>query len=328
MSSVRFGVLGAARIAPAALVGPANKTPRCSVVAVAARDADRAAQFASRHAIATSTDSYAELVRLEQIDAVYVGLPASLHAHWSIEALRAGKHVLCEKPFATSAEEAEEMVAVARERGRVLCEAFHYAYHPLARRVREICASGAIGELRRLEARFDAPIGDTEDIRYILALGGGATMDLGCYPIHQMRTIAAAEPVVVSAEASERPSGVDEVMTAEFRFPTGVSGRMHCSMSKEGGFGVSLDVEGSRGALHVTNLIAPGLGYELKWHNADGEFDEKVEADGSTFDYQMAEFVAGALDGKSLPTGGQDAIDNMRAIDAVYRAAGLPPRRA
>lgn len=327
VNTIRFGALGAARIAPGALVGPANKTDRCSVVAIAARDAERAARFAKENAIAQSTDSYAELIRLAEIDAVYIGLPASLHAHWSMEALRAGKHVLCEKPFTTSAEEAEEMVSLAAELGLVLCEAFHYPYHPLAQRVREICASGAIGKLRRLEGRFDAPIGDTDDIRYNRALGGGATMDLGCYPIHWMRMVTGMEPEVVSAKASERPAGVDEVMTAELRFPADISARMDCSMSKQGGLALRFDAEGSRGALSVTNLIAPGLGYELKWHNADGEFDEKVEAGGSTYDYQMLEFVAAVLDGKELPTGGQDAIDNMRVIDAVYRAAGLPARR-
>ncbi len=326
-NSIRFGLLGAARIAPAALVGPASKTNRCGVIAIAARDAQRAARFANKHAIAHSTDSYDELVRLEGINAVYIGLPASLHAHWTLEALRAGKHVLCEKPFTTSAEEAEEMVALATERGLVLCEAFHYAYHPLSLRVREICASGAIGKLENLEGRFYAPIGDTEDIRYNLALGGGATMDLGCYPIHWMRTLTGMEPEVVSARASERPAGVDEIMSAQLRFPAGISARMDCSMTKEAGFAVYLDIRGSQGALHVTNLIAPGLGYELKWHNADGEFDEKVDAEGSTFDYQMVAFAAAVLDGKPLPTGGQDAIDNMRTIDAVYRAAGLPSRR-
>ena len=152
-NTVRFGALGAARIAPAALVGPAGKTERCSVVAVAARSAQRAARFASKNAIGQSTDSYDALVRLEGINAVYIGLPASLHARWSIEALRAGKHVLCEKPLTTSAEEAEEIVELASERGLVLCEAFHYAYHPLARRVHEICASGAIGKLQNLEGR-------------------------------------------------------------------------------------------------------------------------------------------------------------------------------
>jgi predicted dehydrogenase len=325
--SVRFGVLGAARIAPAAVVGPASKLDRCSVVAVAARDAQRAARFASKHAIARSTASYDELVGLEDINAVYIGLPASLHAQWSMAALRAGKHVLCEKPFTTSAEEAEQIVTLASERGLVLCEAFHYAYHPLAKRMREICTSGAIGELQALEGRFYAPIGDTQDIRYDLALGGGATMDLGCYPIHWMRSVTGMEPDVISAKATERPPGVDEVMTAELRFPGGIHAQIDCSMTKEGGFSVYLDIRGSEGALHVTNLIAPGLGYELKWHNAAGEFDETVEADGSTFDYQMREFVAAVLDEKPMPTGGQDAIENMRVIDAVYRAAGLPPRR-
>lgn len=327
MSGVRFGLLGAARIAPAALVSPAEKTERCEAVAVAARDPQRARDFAAQHGLPSVSDSYAELVARTDIDAVYIGLPASHHAHWTLEALRAGKHVLCEKPFSTSAAEAEAMVVAAAERGLVLCEAFHYRYHPLMLRVMELCGAGAIGEIRGLSGRFNAPIGDLEDIRYILALGGGATMDLGCYPVHWMRVLANAEPEVVHARATERPAGIDETMHAELRFGEGVVGRMDCSMSKADGFVVTLDVEGSEGHLHATNLIAPSYGHTLRWNNAGGEFEEKVEAEGTTFDYQLVEFVAAVLDGKALATGGPDAVANMLAIDAIYRAAGLPPRQ-
>jgi len=328
VNAVRFGVLGAARIAPAALVGPAKKTERSGVIAVAARDPARAQRFAAKHAIRDAVDDYAQLVAHPEVDAVYIGLPASLHAHWTLEALRAGKHVLCEKPLAANAAQAEQMVSLAAQRGLVLGEAFHYYYHPLARRVRELCGSGAIGSIEHLAGRFNAPIGDLDDIRYAFELGGGATMDLGCYPLHWMRTLIGEEPEVTSAAASERPGGVDEIMTARLRFPGGATGQLDCSLHEEGGFAVSLDVRGSSGELHATNLIAPGLGYELKWRDAAAAFDETVAADGSTFDYQMAAFVAAVLDGTPFPTSGPDAIANMRLIDAVYRAAGLPVRCA
>jgi predicted dehydrogenase len=326
LNVVRFGILGAARIAPAALVAPCSKQDRSEAVAIAARDPVRARRFAEKHAVKRAVESYAELVSLPEVDAVYIALPASHHHRWTLEALGAGKHVLCEKPAAASTGQIEEMVALAKRQGLVFCEAFHYRYHPLVERVIEICSSGSLGRIERLEGRFDAPIGNLEDIRYALELGGGATMDLGCYVIHWMRTITQAEPEVVSAAASERPSGVDEVMTSELRFPDGVSGQMNCSMSKSGGFAADLRVRGSRGELHVTNWVMPSFGHVLRWTDGEGEHSEKITGVGTTFDYQLEAFVASVLDGTELPTGGADAIANMRVIDAVYRAAGLPDR--
>lgn len=327
-NEVRFGALGAARITPPALVEPASRADRCRLVAVAARDPERARDFARRNDVPEVSESYAALVERTDIDAVYIGLPASHHAQWTLEALRAGKHVLCEKPFATSESEAREMVALASERGLVLAEAFHYYYHPYAQRVNELCTSGAIGTIEHMEGRFNAPIGDLDDIRYQLELGGGATMDLGCYSIHWMRMAAAAEPEIVSAKAVERPAGVDEAMTAELRFPSGATGQLDCSMAKPGRLVLAFDVRGSAGSLTAVNLLAPHLGHELIWRDASGEHREKFEGVQTTFDHQLLAFVAAVLDGESLPTAGPDAIGNMRAIDSIYAAAGLPPRRS
>ena len=151
---LRFGVLGAARITPAALIAPAADSQRAQVVAIAARDPERARRFAEEHRIERVDPTYEALIENPDVDAVYNPLPASLHAQWTIQALERGKHVLCEKPFAANAPEAEQMVAAARERDRVLVEAFHYRYHPLANRIVEVVASGALGDVRRLEAAF------------------------------------------------------------------------------------------------------------------------------------------------------------------------------
>ena len=322
---LRFGVLGAAKIAPEALIKPASGSERAEVVAIAARDPERARAFAEEHGIAQVDANYAALIRNPDVDAVYNPLPANLHSEWTLEALRQGKHVLCEKPFAANASEAEQMVAAAEESGLVLLEAFHYRYHPLASRILEIMASGVLGDLRQIEAAFCVPIPDAEDIRYDLSLGGGATMDLGCYPIHWCRLVTGSEPTVHRAEAREEPPGIDVTMTAELRFPEDVPCGVHCSMAADVGFQAFLQVTGSQAELRADNPLVPHFGHRLRLTIDGTEKDEQVEGR-ATYDHQLDGFVAAVLDGEAQPTGGRDGIENMRVIDAIYRAAGMQPR--
>ena len=156
--AVRFGVLGAARIVPKALIQPASEVSDAQVVAIAARDPARARQFATLNGIPRICPTYLDLVNAPEIDAIYIALPNSMHCEWSIRALRSGKHVLCEKPIASNAVEAVMMAQAAHEAGLVLSEGFHYLYHPLAARVRNLIREGEIGDLVRIEAEFSAPI--------------------------------------------------------------------------------------------------------------------------------------------------------------------------
>jgi predicted dehydrogenase len=324
---LRFGILGAAKIAPKALIEPAAGSERAVVVAIAARDPGRARAFAEEHGIAQVDPDYEALVRNPEVDAVYNALPASLHAEWTLKALEQGKHVLCEKPFAANAPEAEGMVAAAEESGLVLLEAFHYRYHPLTDRILEVVASGVLGDLERLEAAFCTPIPDQSDIRYDLSIGGGATMDLGCYPIHWSRLAAGTEPEVLRAEAREGPPGVDVTMTAELRFPGDLQGEVHCSMAADVGFQAFLQVTGSKGKLRADNPLAPHFGHILRLTIDGDEKTERVEGR-TTYDHQLDGFLAAVLDGEEQPTGGRDGVANMRVIDAIYRAAGMQPRGA
>jgi hypothetical protein len=158
VGTVRIGTLGAARITPGALVKPARNSSEAELVAVAARDRTRADAFASKHGIPTVHDSYDTLLADPSIDAIYNPLPNGLHAEWTIAALEAGKHVLCEKPFTANAKEAEAVAAVASGTGLVVMEAFHYRYHPLAERMREIVERGELGQLRRVETALCFPL--------------------------------------------------------------------------------------------------------------------------------------------------------------------------
>ncbi len=206
-------MLGAARIAPMALIKPAKANADVQVTAVAARDASRAQAFAAKNEIPRVLDSYETLIADPDIDAVYNPLPNGLHGRWTRAALAAGKHVLCEKPFTANAAEAREVAALAAQSDRVVMEAFHYRYHPLALRVEEIIAAGELGKLERVEAALCFPLPKFSDIRYNYSLAGGATMDAGCYAVHMVRTFGGATPEVVAAQAKLRDPQIDRAMT-------------------------------------------------------------------------------------------------------------------
>lgn len=327
MLPLRLGVLGAARITPLALLTPARKLNEAVVVAVAARDPARARAFADRHGIMRVHPTYEALLADPEIDAVYNPLPNSHHGEWSIRALEHGKHVLCEKPIAANAEEAAHMAAAARATGRVLVEAFHWRYHPLAARMREIVDSGELGTVRHIEAHFCVPLLRPGDIRFRLDLAGGATMDTGCYAINIVRFLAGAEPQVVRAAARLSSPGVDRAMAADFRFDDGRTGHMSCSLFSGTLLRASATVHGDAGRLSVLNPVAPQFFHRLRVQTAQGTRSERLRSE-STYTHQLRAFVAAARGNEPVLTGPEDAIANMRVIDAVYTHAGLTPRRS
>jgi predicted dehydrogenase len=323
--ALRIGVLGAARIVPTALVVPARSVPEVEIAAVAARDPERARAFASRHRIPRAVASYEALVDDPDIDAVYVPLPNALHCTWTLRALAAGKHVLCEKPLASNAAEAQEMAAAAARSRRVLMEAFHWRYHPLAARMVEIVAGGALGRVQRIETSMCVPLPLPGNIRYVYALGGGATMDTGSYAIHMLRHLAGAEPQVTRAEARLSSAAVDRCMDADFAFVDGRTGRMRCSIFSARLLDISARVVGDGGEMTVLNPVAPQYYHRLVVRTARGKRAERVEGR-PTYEHQLRAFAAAVTTGGPVMTSAQDAIANMRVIDAVYQAAGLPLR--
>jgi len=323
---LRIGLLGAAKIAPAAIIKPAKECPEAHIVAVAARDLARAKAFAARHDILRVYDSYAALLSDPEIDAVYNPLPNGLHGEWAIAAMRAGKHVLCEKPVAANADEARAMAATARETGRVLVEAFHYRYHPLAQRMADIVASGELGKIERVESTMCFPLPIFSDIRYRFDLAGGATMDAGCYAVHMARLVGGPDAEVVSASAKLRDPNVDRAMEAELRFKSGATGHVTVSMWSGKLLGLSLRVIGSEGEMRAINPVMPQL-----WHRLTvrGKVGKRVETFGRrpSYLYQLEGFIDACLHGKPVLTPIEDGILNMAVIDDIYRAAGLPVRR-
>jgi len=321
---IRFGILGAARIAPDALIKAAQNVPDAKVVAIAARDPLRAREFATEHSIPRVLATYDDLVNDPELDVIYNPLPNSLHCQWTIEALRAGKHVLCEKPLASNATEAERMAKAADESGKILGEAFHYRYHPLADRIRALIQDGTLGRLVHVEGQFSVPIPET-NIRFDWNLAGGATMDLGCYPLHMIRYFSGLTPRVILARAETGPKNIDIAMDVDLELPGGVTAKMTCAMKKDSPLRATFMACGERGELNVTNPIAPHRGHQLTIKSTSGEKTETVSGD-TTFTHQLRAFVKAVRGEAKFPTDGAEGIVNMRIIDDVYRAAGLPPR--
>lgn len=327
-SPLRIGILGAANIAQRALIEPASERDDVQLVAVAARDRGRAEQFAKKHGIPHVMDSYDDVVQSDGVDAIYIPLPASHHAPWSIRALEAGKHVLVEKPFAANASEARQVAQVAATSGQVLMEAFHYRYHALVPRLQEMLAMGLIGEVSDIHATFDITMPERSDIRYQLPLGGGATMDLGCYPIHLARTLIGSEPEVISATARVVDGGeVDEALEATLQFHGGVSSTIRSSLleKEEKQFA---RITGTLGTIDVDNFVHPQNGNRITLSLESGITTQEVPRQPSSYASQLAAFVAAIRDGVGVITGPADSVANMEVIDAMYRAAGLTPRPA
>jgi predicted dehydrogenase len=324
---MRIGVLGAARIAPTALCKPARIVEDVEVGAVAARNRGRAEAFAAKHGVPVVHDSYADLLADPSLDAVYVPLPNGRHAEWTLAAIKAGKHVLCEKPFTANAEQAREVATAAEGSGVVVMEAFHYRYHPLAQRMAEIVHSGELGRVQRVETAMCFPLPKFSDIRYDFDLAGGALMDAGCYAVHLLRLLSPEEPAVAEANAVtlKRDRRVDRAMTATFTLPEGATGRVQASMWSSTLLRVRAHVVGERGSMTVTNPYAPQLWSRCTVRVNGERRRERFEGDG-TYTRQLRAFAAAVRGEPTNLTPPSDSVATMSLIDDIYTAAGLPLR--
>ena len=218
---VRWGILSTANIGVRKVIPATQKAERCEVVAIASRDGERAAKVASELGIPRAHGGYEALLSDPEVDAVYIPLPNSQHAAWTIAAARAGKHVLCEKPLAMTAAEAEEMVRACATEGVLLMEAFMYRLHPSWEAVRELVASGRIGRLRAVQSWFSYFNDDPDDIRNVAELGGGALYDIGCYSINLSRMLFGGEPTGIEASVTRDATATDVLTSAILAFDRG-----------------------------------------------------------------------------------------------------------
>jgi len=309
---MRLGLLSTASINRLVLAG-ARASDDVEVVAVASRDAARAEAYAGEHGIERAYGSYEALLADAEIDAVYISLPNSLHVDWSVRALEAGKHVLCEKPLTRRPEDVERAFDAADRAGRVLAEAFMYRHHPQTRKVAELVSEGAIGDLRAIRASFSFPLADLENVRMRPELDGGALMDVGCYCVSGARLLA-GEPESVHGVQRLGPTGVDTTFAGVLRFPGDVVATFHCSMDLPGR--QELEVLGTERTLLVQAPWRSDLGGDVL---LDGERVEIPE--GNAYRLELEDLAAATRGDREPLLGRADALGQARTIDALYGSA-------
>ena len=322
---LRWGVLSTAKIGIEKVIPATVAAARCEVVAIASRDLGRAESAASGLGIARAFGSYEDLLGDPDVDAVYNPLPNHLHAEWTIAAARAGKHVLCEKPLATNAAEAERMIQVCEAEGVLLMEAFMYRLHPTWEAVRASLASGRIGQLRAVQSWFSYFNDDPNDIRNQLDAAGGALYDIGCYCVNLSRMLFGAEPIRVQGTVTRDPvTGVDTLTSGILDFDNGIAS-FTCSTRAEPDQRVH--IYGTEGRISLE------IPFNIPWDRptrvfvtAGGDPPVRPETEVLTFDpaneysIQAERFAAAALDGGPVPIPPSDAVDNLRVIEELFRA--------
>jgi xylose dehydrogenase (NAD/NADP) len=315
---VAWGLLSTARINSAVLAG-ARASDRVDVIAVASRDAVQAETYAREQGIERAYGGYGALLEDPDVEAVYIPLPNSLHVEWTLRALEAGKHVLCEKPFSRRAEEAEQAFAVAERAGLVLSEGFMWRHHPQAAKLEQLVGEGAIGRLRLVRAAFSfrlAAVHGANDARFSPELDGGSLMDVGCYCVSAIRLVA-GEPERVSAEQVVGPSGVDVAFAATLRFPGDVLAHFDCGFVTP--FRDELEVVGEEASLFVDDpwhIRAPGIDLRRELES------ERIPVEPANSYRLELENVSDAIRGEAaLLLGRDDALGQARVIESLYRSA-------
>ncbi len=319
MKTMRIGLLGASKVATYAVIAPAREIEGVKVTAVAARDFRRASAYAVTHGIERVLPSYSALFADPDIDLIYVGSPPRVHAEQAIAAIKCGKPVLVEKPFAFSAAEARSVETIARQANVPVFEAMHSPHHRLFLRILEIVDSGVLGRLCTIDAMFETPVKAEDPIRWRRDLGGGALMDLGVYPLAWVRRIAGEEFKVDSASA-EMVSEVDASFVANLIFPDGLVARIASSMVAPK-MNAQLHIEGTGGSLTVTNPLAPQNGHEIVLETR-GEIYRETVVGPSTYAAQLAAVRATILEGADFLHEPGDFVHSMVAVERIRDAMG------
>jgi len=324
--SLSWGIIGMGRIART-FVNALAPSSEAHVVALASRDREHAERIASELGIARGYGSYAELLADPAVDAVYIGLPNSLHAEWTIKAAQAGKHILCEKPLGVSRAEAESMFDVAREHGVWLMEAFMYRFHPQTLKVKELIDAGAIGRVRLIQAAFGFTVTDTANVRLSTQLAGGALMDVGCYCVNFARLITGNAPEGVAAAVRWADSGVDAMLVGTLEYPDGIMAQIECSLFSS--HHQTARVIGSAGIIDLEQAFTPPFdqpSYIRLQRGARSDESETIEIPPVNH-YRLEAEAFGRLiqaghGGHDLPEMPLDeTLDNMATIDALLKSA-------
>jgi len=314
---LKWGLLSTARINQA-VIKPIHESPRNELLAVASRSLERAQEYAANWDIPQAFGSYEELLASDHIDVIYNPLPNSMHAEWTIKAIQAGKHVLCEKPLAISVADVERVAAAAQEAGVVVAEAFMYRHHPQTLKIKKLVTQGAIGELRMIRGSFSYYLNRPADIRLRDELGGGSLWDVGCYPINYARFIVGSEPQEVFGWQVTGGQNVDVVFMGQMRFKDGIMAQIDSSFRAP--LRARIEIIGSEGVIDVPNPYKPELDERFYIRRDDGV--ETIQIPGAQLYLGEIEDLADAvLLGKATRVSLQDSWHNVAVIRALLRSS-------
>lgn len=329
---IRWGVLGTARIARRAVAPAIVRSSNGTLLALGSRHADRAAELAADLrddlgaegafglADLRTSGSYEAVLADPDVDAVYVPLPNAQHLAWTLRALEAGKHVLCEKPLAMTAADCHTMQRAAADRGLVLMEAFMYRFHPRWERLLERVRAGDLGPIRLIQASFTFTVTDPANIRLSLELGGGALMDVGCYTVNVARSLMAAEPSEARAQARWTIGGVDEQLFGTLRFERGAVAQLACSLAAARSEDVL--VVGEKGVARLRHAFVPtGAPVGLELHRPPEPPEVIGFEPADSYQRMVEHFAACVLRSESPRYDAREAAANLAAIEALYASA-------
>lgn len=327
---LKVGILGAGGIAERAMVEPSRDVEGVEVIAIGARDPERAAAFAERLDLPIHGD-YETILSNPDIDLVYLALPPIVHAEWAAKALQAGKHVLCEKPLSANEVGAQSIADAAAANGRRAFVGFHYRLHGFTQELIKALSSGVLGKVEKVEFDFSIPhfVVKPGNIRLDGDLAGGAVMDVGCYAIDLIRAVW-GEPKVVSAEAQLYPddSRIDLQTDAVLELADGIPATVRSSFIGDDKGAMSLKVFGTNANLEATSVIVPQWGATLKVTNHDGEIllETKAIEGENSYARQLEHLVSALESGAPSILDAHQAVGTMKIVDDIYLAAGLQPR--
>ena len=314
---LKWGLISTARI-NRALIKPLRASERNELVAVASRSLEKAQNYAAEWEIPQAYGSYQAMLDDPEIDVVYNSLPNHLHTEWTVKALRAGKHVLCEKPLAISLEEVDAMSAAVEETGKVLTEAFMYRHHPQTLKVRELVESGVLGDVQVIKGAFTFTLTNPGDVRLNPEMGGGSVWDVGCYPISFSRYILGDEPIEAFGWQITGKTGIDEVFTGQLRFRDNVVAQFDCGFRSP--FRARMVVIGSEATLVIPNPFRPGIDDEMRIVKEDEV--QRIETPGQELYIGEVEDMADAiLKGTPPRISLDDSRNNVATILALLRSA-------
>jgi len=319
LKRLRWGLLGTARINQA-IIGPIQASKYNQLVAVASRALDKAATYAQKWGIPEYYGSYEDLLADPEIDVIYISLPNSLHAEWSLKAMQMGKHVLCEKPLTISIEDVDKIREVSINTGTVITEAFMYRHHPQTKKIKEMVGQGDIGKLQLIRGSFCYTNTRPDNPRLKPDLGGGSLWDVGCYPVGYARFLTGEEPVEVYGQQITGPTGIDVLFTGQLRFPSGVISQFECSFispSKS-----VIEITGDKGRIVIPVPYKPGMKNEIIIEQ-DGIKQSSEIKGADLYLGEIEDLQNAVLHGKSPLITLSDSRANISTIIALYESARI-----